>query len=78
MKRFLEGRERMLKYTPAEMVAAGGAVIGSPETCRRMLQGFADSGVDEVMLFMQCATTPHEALMESIRLMGSEVIPALS
>src|SRR5690242_6241914 len=38
MKRFLEGRERMLKYTAAEMIAAGGAVIGSPETCRRMLQ----------------------------------------
>jgi hypothetical protein len=36
-----------------------------------------DAGVDEIMLFMQGARTPHEKVLESIRLFATEVMPRL-
>jgi alkanesulfonate monooxygenase SsuD/methylene tetrahydromethanopterin reductase-like flavin-dependent oxidoreductase (luciferase family) len=60
-----------------DIVGAGGAVIGSPETCLNVLNFLADAGVDEVMLFLQSYTTPHEAIMRSLRLLGEEVMPKL-
>jgi alkanesulfonate monooxygenase SsuD/methylene tetrahydromethanopterin reductase-like flavin-dependent oxidoreductase (luciferase family) len=53
--------------TLSEVVAAGGAVIGSVETCRKALSDLAGAGVDEVILFMQGATTPHDKVVESIK-----------
>ncbi len=61
----------------SEIVKAGGACIGSPETCLRVLQYLADAGVDEALLFMQMYTTPHEKIMRSIQLIADEVIPRL-
>ena len=60
-----------------DIVAAGGAVVGSPDTCLNVLNYLADAGVDEVMLFLQSYTTPHEAIMRSLRLLGEEVMPKL-
>jgi alkanesulfonate monooxygenase SsuD/methylene tetrahydromethanopterin reductase-like flavin-dependent oxidoreductase (luciferase family) len=60
-----------------DMVAAGGAAIGSPETCLKILNHLADSGVDEVLLFLQGYTTPHEGIMQSLRLLAEEVMPHL-
>jgi alkanesulfonate monooxygenase SsuD/methylene tetrahydromethanopterin reductase-like flavin-dependent oxidoreductase (luciferase family) len=60
-----------------DIVAGGGACIGSPETCLRVLQHMADAGVDEVLLFMQSYTTPHDAVMRSIELIAKEVKPKL-
>ncbi len=64
-------------HTMEELVELGQACIGSPETCARSIQGLIDSGVDEVLLFMQGARTPHEKVLESIRLFASEVMPRL-
>lgn len=77
MKRWMRQREQSLKVTIEDIVAAGGAVIGSPETCLRTLSRFAEYGVDEVFLYMQCATTPHEKVKESIRLLAEHVMPKL-
>jgi hypothetical protein len=35
------------------------------------------AGVDEVLLFMQGATTPHDKILQSIRLFAEEVRPQL-
>jgi len=64
-------------YTMKELVEAGQAIIGSPETCARFINNLIDAGVDEVLLFMQGATTPHEAILKSIRLVAEEVRPRL-
>jgi alkanesulfonate monooxygenase SsuD/methylene tetrahydromethanopterin reductase-like flavin-dependent oxidoreductase (luciferase family) len=56
---------------------AGQAIIGSPQTCARFINNLIDVGVDEVMLFMQGATTPHDKILESIRLFAEEVRPQL-
>ena len=64
-------------YTMKELVEAGQAIIGSPETCARFINNLIDAGVDEVLLFMQGATTPHDKILESIRLFAEEVRPRL-
>jgi alkanesulfonate monooxygenase SsuD/methylene tetrahydromethanopterin reductase-like flavin-dependent oxidoreductase (luciferase family) len=69
--------EAMETMTTEDIVAAGGAAVGSVETCTRVLQYLEDSGVDEVMLFMQSYTTPHEAILKSIRLFAEEVKPRI-
>jgi alkanesulfonate monooxygenase SsuD/methylene tetrahydromethanopterin reductase-like flavin-dependent oxidoreductase (luciferase family) len=61
----------------SEIVKAGGACIGSPETCLKVLQYLSDAGVDEALLFMQLYTTPHDKIMRSIELIASEVMPGL-
>ena len=58
-------------------VEAGQAIIGSPETCARFINNLIDAGVDEVLLFMQGATTPHDKILASIRLFAEEVRPRL-
>jgi len=65
------------QHSMQELVEMDQACIGSPETCARVLNKLADAGVDEVMLFMQGGRTPHEKILESIRLFGSEVLPRL-
>jgi alkanesulfonate monooxygenase SsuD/methylene tetrahydromethanopterin reductase-like flavin-dependent oxidoreductase (luciferase family) len=63
--------------TADDIVKAGGACIGSLETCPRILQPLSDAGVDEALLFMQMYTTPHDKIMASIELLAREVCPAL-
>lgn len=63
--------------TMKELVEAGQAIIGSPETCARFINNLIDAGVDEILLFMQGATTPHEKILQSIRLFAEEVRPRL-
>ncbi len=64
-------------HTMEELVELGQACIGSPETCARAINSLVDAGVDEVMLFMQGARTPHEKILDSIRLFATEVAPRL-
>lgn len=64
--------------TSEDIVAAGGAAIGSPETLVTIFQRLVDSGVDEVLLYMQGFHTPHDAIMRSIELIATEVMPKIN
>ena len=64
-------------YTMKELVEAGQAIIGSPQTCAHFINDLIDAGVDEVLLFMQGATTPHAKILQSIHLFAEEVRPRL-
>ncbi|MEE3064721.1 MAG: LLM class flavin-dependent oxidoreductase, partial [Actinomycetota bacterium] len=68
-KRYLEECEKdpTLAYGP------GRGAIGSPATVREFLRGYEDSGVDEIILLLNPRS--HEGTMESIELMGKEVLP---
>ena len=74
---FKRQAEMRVDHTMKELVEMDQACIGSPDTCVRVLNHLADSGVDEVLLFMQGGRTPHEKIMESIRLFATEVMPRL-
>jgi len=78
MKYWQETMYKAAQSVPvSEIVKAGGACIGSPETCLRVLQYLADAGVDEALLFMQMYTTPPDKIMRSIELIAREVMPRL-
>ena len=64
-------------HTMAELVELGQACIGSPQTCANAINKLVDAGVDEVLLFMQGARTPHDKILESIKLFANEVKPLL-
>jgi alkanesulfonate monooxygenase SsuD/methylene tetrahydromethanopterin reductase-like flavin-dependent oxidoreductase (luciferase family) len=49
-------------------------IVGSPETCRKKMQAYADLGIDRLMCFQQVGALSHEAVMKSIRLVG-QMIP---
>lgn len=77
MEYYKSNYQQMRDISMEDVVKAGGACIGSPETCARVLQHLADAGVDEVLLFMQQYTTPHDAVMRSIELIAKEVRPRI-
>jgi hypothetical protein len=54
-----------------DIIAAGGS-HQQPDTCARVLQHLADAGVDEVLLFMQSYSTPHDAIMRPIELFAKK------
>jgi alkanesulfonate monooxygenase SsuD/methylene tetrahydromethanopterin reductase-like flavin-dependent oxidoreductase (luciferase family) len=64
--------------TAEDIVAAGGAAIGSPETLVAMFSRLADAGVDEVLLYMQSFDTPHDKILRSIQLIADEVMPKVN
>jgi hypothetical protein len=41
----------------------------------RYVERLFEAGADEIMFLSQMGTVPHEAIMETIELIGSEVIP---
>jgi len=51
----------------------GRGAIGSPDTVREFLRGYEASGVDEIILLLNPRS--HEATMESLEIMGKEVLP---
>lgn len=74
------GRERgwapMTRADFEAEVDSGSSYIGSPETvARKIAQTAARVGISRFDLKYDTGTMPHELLMESIRLYGTEVIP---
>lgn len=77
MKHWVETTYLTHSVPISEIVKAGGACIGSPQTCLEVLQYLSDSGVDEALMFMQMYTTPHDKIMRSIELIADKVMPKL-
>ena len=60
------------KDRPWPTVPAAGR-SASPDTVREFLRGYEESGVDEIILLLNPRS--HEGTMESIEIMGKEVLP---
>lgn len=52
-------------------------IIGTPEQCLEKMRRYADLGVDQLLCYVQFGYIPHEAVMRSIELIGTEVLPKL-
>ncbi len=52
-------------------------VIGTPDECVKKLLRYESIGVDQILCYLNFGYLPHEAVMESIELLGTYVIPAL-
>jgi hypothetical protein len=66
----------------AQLVAAEGlfglrGAIGTPDQVRDYLRRYEEAGVDQVILCAQAGRNRHEHIMESLELLGREVLPEL-
>lgn len=52
-------------------------VIGTPDECIKKLLHYEEVGVDQVLCYLNFGYLPHEAVMKSIELLGTYVIPEL-
>jgi alkanesulfonate monooxygenase SsuD/methylene tetrahydromethanopterin reductase-like flavin-dependent oxidoreductase (luciferase family) len=52
-----------------------GRGIGTPDTLRKHLRGFADAGVDQVIFIQQGGRNRHEHICEAMDLFAAEVMP---
>ena len=53
-------------------------IIGDPETCLKKMKHYRDIGVDRLLCFQQVGGLSHEAIMDSIRLVGKHAVPYFS
>ena len=65
--------EQAVKEDPTLAYGPGRGAIGSPDTVREFLRGYEASGVDEIILLLNPRS--HKGTMESIELMGKEILP---
>jgi alkanesulfonate monooxygenase SsuD/methylene tetrahydromethanopterin reductase-like flavin-dependent oxidoreductase (luciferase family) len=64
--------------TPREMedrIKAGLAVCGTPEECEKAVQGYVDTGADQLAFGQLSTTMPIEIAVESVETFGQELIP---
>jgi alkanesulfonate monooxygenase SsuD/methylene tetrahydromethanopterin reductase-like flavin-dependent oxidoreductase (luciferase family) len=57
------------------LLEAGFVMAGTPEDCAPVLDAFHEVGVDQVIIHMQMGDVPHERILESLELIGTELIP---
>jgi len=72
-QRFAEAGDRV--RDEADMHANHSMILGSPETRQSEVQGYADQGVDLLLLLVQAAGIEHADMCDSLRRFGPEVIP---
>ena len=52
-------------------------IVGTPDECFEKLLKYEEAGVDQVLCYLNFGYLPHEAVLRSIELLGTEVIPRL-
>ena len=57
------------------LVDSGACVVGTPEDCLDACRRYEEAGVDLLLCLVNPWKVPHEAVMRTIELMGTEVIP---
>ena len=66
----------MLSLLTLEYLAETGAcVLGTPDDCVEMCQRYVEAGVDLLLCLVNPYKISHESVMQTIELMGTEVIP---
>jgi alkanesulfonate monooxygenase SsuD/methylene tetrahydromethanopterin reductase-like flavin-dependent oxidoreductase (luciferase family) len=57
------------------LVESGACVVGTPEDCATACRRYEEAGVDTLLCLVNPYDIDHETVMETIELMGTEVIP---
>ena len=52
-------------------------IVGTPDECLTKLMRYEEAGVDQLLCYLNFGYLPHEAVMKSIELLGTHVIPEL-
>ncbi|MEX1255892.1 MAG: LLM class flavin-dependent oxidoreductase [Dehalococcoidia bacterium] len=70
-----EGEWRGRVFDFEAQVRNGALMIGTPDSCRKTAERYVEAGVDQLILLVQAGRIPHEKVMQTIRLLGEEVLP---
>lgn len=62
----------------ADRAAKGVLAIGSPDDIVETIRRYESMGVDQVMTWVQFGGLPHEQIMQSMRLIGEQVLPKVA
>ncbi len=54
----------------------GVLCIGGPEKCAQVARHYQSQGIDQLIFLVQAGGTSHEAIIDSLRRFGDEVMPA--
>jgi alkanesulfonate monooxygenase SsuD/methylene tetrahydromethanopterin reductase-like flavin-dependent oxidoreductase (luciferase family) len=52
-------------------------VVGDPDQCLTKMRRYEELGVDQLICYVQFGHLPHESILRTIELLGTEVIPQL-
>lgn len=73
----LIGREDRAPVDQLDALGRDRFIVGDPETCIRQIQRFQDTfGVDHLICRLYFPGIPHEHIMDELRLLAREVMPA--
>jgi alkanesulfonate monooxygenase SsuD/methylene tetrahydromethanopterin reductase-like flavin-dependent oxidoreductase (luciferase family) len=57
------------------LVDSGAVALGTPDDCVEAIRRYEEAGVDTLLCLVNPYDIPHEAVMRTIELMGTEVLP---
>jgi alkanesulfonate monooxygenase SsuD/methylene tetrahydromethanopterin reductase-like flavin-dependent oxidoreductase (luciferase family) len=60
------------------LMDSNACVLGTPDECLEACKAYEAAGVDLLLCLVNPYKIPHESVMETIELMGTEVIPAFA
>ena len=58
-----------------QLIEDGMAIGGNPDTVCRVVEKWAEAGMDQMIFLLQAGRTTHDQVMRSIELIGEKVIP---
>jgi alkanesulfonate monooxygenase SsuD/methylene tetrahydromethanopterin reductase-like flavin-dependent oxidoreductase (luciferase family) len=58
-----------------QLIEDGMAVGGNPDTVSRIVEKWAEAGLDQMIFVLQAGRTTHDEVLRSIELIGKHVIP---
>jgi alkanesulfonate monooxygenase SsuD/methylene tetrahydromethanopterin reductase-like flavin-dependent oxidoreductase (luciferase family) len=59
----------------ARMADEAVLCIGGPQTCAQIARHYQAQGIDQLIFLVQHGSTSHEAIVDSLRRFGEQVIP---
>ena len=68
----MEGKIPIEHFDASDMI-----VVGDPDRVFEKMKHYVDIGVDQLICYVQFGYLPHEAVLRSIELLGTNVIPRL-
>lgn len=72
LRQSMEGNFDPRSFSEADMI-----IVGDPDRCYEKMVRYAELGVDQLICYVQFGYLPHESVMRTIELLGTEVIPRL-
>ena len=74
MKREFAGEEISNEEIFESIRHIDSVIIGDVDTCAAKMERFRDIGMDRLMCLVQMGEVPHEAVLETIGLIGEEFV----